>query len=122
MRPRSTITALFLAVALAACGGRGGGGEPTDPTPTPDGVRWLAAVEVASRADDLDAVTQRLREPLGKALVVSPVDCFEGLPDDAGQGYIVGAVAPSKRDAERLVSDAGEAVLFSASVTIVCSD
>jgi hypothetical protein len=80
------------------------------------------AVEVAARADDLDAATQRLREPLGEALVVSPVDCFEGLPDDAGQGYVIGALSPSKEDAERLVAEAGEAVLFSASVTIVCPD
>ena len=122
MRPRSTFAAAFLAAALVACGGRGGGGDPTAPAPTPDGARWLAAVEVASRADDLDAATQRLREPLGQALVVSPVDCFEGMPADAGEGYVIGALSSSKVDAERLVAEADEAVLFSASVTIVCRD
>ena len=122
MRARSTIAVVSLAVAMVACGGRGDGGDPTAPAPTPDEARWLAAVEVASRADDLDAATQRLREPLGQALVVSPADCFEGLPADAGQGYVIGALAPSRDDAERLVAEAGEQVLFSASVTIVCPD
>jgi len=122
VRSRPTFAAVFLAIAMVACGGRSGGGDPTAPASTPDGARWLAAVEVASRADDLDAATQRLREPLGEALVVSPVDCFEGMPADAGQGYVIGALAPSKDDAERLVAEAGEAVLFSASVTIVCPD
>ena len=120
MRARSTVAAVALAIAVAACGGEGGGG--TDPTTasTPDGVRWLAAVEVAQRADDLDAATQRLREPLGDALVVSPVDCFEGLPPEAGQGYVIGALADSSEVAEGLVAEAGEPLLFMASVTIVC--
>ena len=122
MRPPSAIAVVCVMVAMVACGGRGGGGDPTAPAPTTDGARWLAAVEVAPRADDLDAATQRLREPLGGALVVSPVDCFDGLPADAGQGYVIGALAPSKAEAERLVAEAGEAVSFSASVTIVCPD
>ena len=120
MKRPSTTAVSVLAIAMVACAGRGGGGDPTAPAPTSDGPRWLAAVAVAPRADDLDATTQRLREPLGTALVVSPVDCFEGIPADSGQGYVIGALAPSKEDAERLVAEAGEAVLFSASVTIVC--
>jgi hypothetical protein len=114
------MVALSLAVALAACSGRGGGGDPTASAPTSDGARWLVAVEVAARADDLDAATQRLREPLGEALVVSPVDCFEGLPPEAGEGYVIGALAASSEVAEGLVAQAGEPLLFSASVTIVC--
>ena len=38
---------------------------------------------------------QRLRDPLGPALVVSPVDCFEGLPRELGDGYLIGAVGES---------------------------
>jgi hypothetical protein len=115
--------AATLAIAMAGCGSDGGGvgvgGDPTTAS-TPDGVRWLAAVEVAQRADDLDAATQRLRDPLGEALVVSPVDCFEGLPPEAGEGYVIGALAASSEVAEGLVAQAGEPLLFSASVTIVC--
>jgi hypothetical protein len=120
VRARSTVAAVALAIAVAACGGEGGGGADPTTASTPDGVRWLAAVEVAQRADDLDAATQLLREPLGDALVVSPVDCFEGLPPEAGQGYVIGALADSSEVAEGLVAEAGEPLLFMASVTIVC--
>jgi len=122
VRARSALAALAVAIiAVAGCGGGGGGGDPTT-TSSPDGLRWLAAVEVAQRADDLDAATQRLREPLGQALVVSPVDCFQGLPPEAGDGYVIGALAASSEAAEEIVAEAGEPLLFSASVTIVCPD
>ena len=54
--------------------------------------------------------------------MVAPTECFEGLPDDAGDGYIIGAVGDSRREVERWVVDAGEEVSFSANVTILCTD
>jgi hypothetical protein len=112
-------------IAVAACGGGGGRSDPSStasPRASAGGGRWIAVVEVAPRADDLDTATERLREPLGTALVVSPVDCFEGLPAEAGEGYVIGALAGSSEEAERLVAGAGEPVLFTASVTILCVD
>ena len=83
----------------------------------------LAAVEVAPRADDLDAVDPSAARALGQALVVSPVDCFEGLPSEAGDGYLIGAVAEHPAAAaERFGPRRGRPVLFTASVTIVCPD
>jgi hypothetical protein len=124
-RRRMTALVAVATIAAAACGG-GGGGSDTSATPSPpasaDAGRWIAVVEVAPRADDLDTATQRLREPLGTALVVSPFDCFEGLPAEAGEGYVIGALAGSSDEAERLVVGAGEPVLFTASVTILCVD
>lgn len=118
------VAAITLSFSVAACAGDG---EPVDTSPSPTQVpaaseRWLAAVEVAPRADDLDGATERLRDLLGPALVVSPVDCFDGLPTDAGEGYVIGAIADSDNAAELLVVEAGEPVLFTASVTILCSD
>ena len=116
---------LLAATSLAACGG---GDEPADPAPATSvqpsvgTERWLAAVEVAPKADDLDAATERLRDPLGEALVVSPVDCFEGLPAGLDARYLIGAVGDSSDDVEQLVVDAGEKVLFTASVTVLCTD
>ena len=115
---------LAVAIALAGCGGER---ETVDPSPASSDppasdARWLAAIEVAPRADDLDALTLRVRDLLGPALVVSPVSCFEGLPARAGDGYVIGAVAHSREVVERLVGDAGEPVLFTASVTILCTD
>lgn len=128
MPMRAVVTLVSVAAfVLGACGG--GGADPVQPgspaataTPPSDAARWLAAVEVAPRADDLDAATERLIEPLGTALVVSPTDCFEGLPAGAGEGYVIGAVGDSRDAVERLVTDAGEPILFTASVTILCTD
>jgi hypothetical protein len=114
----------FVAIVLAGCASERGPADPapTRPEPSPSDARWLGVIEVASRADDLDATTQRVRDLLGPALVVSPVSCFEGLPERAGDGYVIGAVAGSREEAELLVEQAGEPVLFTASVTIVCTD
>lgn len=128
MPMRALVTLVSVAaLALGACGG--GEAAPAQPgspaataTPPADAARWLAAVEVAPRADDLDAVTERLIDPLGPALVVSPTDCFEGLPAGAGEGYVIGAVGDSRDAVARLVTDAGEPILFTASVTILCTD
>lgn len=125
LRPRSLLAVLTIVVSLQACGGGDAPqAEPGSPARPSDGAEttWLAAVEIAPRADDLDAATQRLKEPFGTALVVSPTDCFQGLPTDAGEGYVIGAVGPSQERVEGLVSAAGESVLFSAPVTILCTD
>ena len=130
---RRVLIGLGLALTLAACG--------EDPEPplasTPSAAtpsvspsvpplaneeRWIAVIEVAADPSDLDPLTQRLLDPLGTALVVSPTDCFEGLPDTAGDGYLIGAVGDSRSEVERLVVDAGERVAFSANVTILCTD
>jgi hypothetical protein len=86
------------------------------------GGRWLAVAEVAPFADDLSELTEQLRDPLGRALVVSPVDCFEGLPPELEAGYLIGAVGDSAGEVERIMADAGEQVMFTAPVTIVCTD
>ena len=114
----------FVAIVLAGCGSERGPADPapTRPEPSLSDGRWLAVIEAAPRADDLDAITERVRDLLGPALVVSPVSCFEGLPERAGDGYVIGAVAGSQEEAELLVEGAGEPALFTASVTILCTD
>jgi len=115
---------LAVAIVVAGCGGEreAVAPSPARSDPAASDARWLAAIEVAPRADDLDALTLRMRDLLGPALVVSPVSCFEGLPARAGDGYVIGAVADSRHEAERLVGDTGEPFLFTASVTILCTD
>ena len=128
MRVTTMVSLLTIMATLMGACGDGGEPAPRDPPPPPSvpvaagGDRWLAVVEVAPLADDLSAVTERLRDPLGLALVVSPVDCFEGLPSELETGYLIGAVGDSAHEVERLVVDLGEKVLFTASVTIVCTD
>lgn len=115
---------VVMVIALAGCGGGGETAEPSTPPSVPPTAdeRWLSVIEAAPRADDLDALTRRVRDSLGPSLVVSPVSCFEGLPVVAGEGYLIGAIAQSPDEAERLVSDTGEPVLFTASVTMLCTD
>jgi len=128
------LIAFGLALLLAGCGddpepGRASSPSTSTPSvsspsvsPSANEERWIAVVDVASDPDDLDALTQQLLDPLGTALVVSPTDCFEGLPDTAGDGYLIGAVGDSRSEVEQLVVDAGERVAFSANVTILCTD
>lgn len=110
---------------MAACGG---GRQPTmsatPPPSSPPAVeeRWIGVIEVATDPNDLDALTQRMLDPLGPALIVAPVDCFQGLPDRVRDGYLIGAVGDARREVERLVHEAGEEVAFSALVEVVCTD
>ncbi len=96
--------------------------SPSSAPPSAGEERWIAVIDVAADPDDLDALTQRLLEPLGTALMVAPADCFEGLPGSAKDGYVIGAVGDARSEVERRVVDAGETVAFTANVTILCTD
>jgi hypothetical protein len=131
---RKVLIAFGFALALAGCGDDPEPRQDPSPSPatpsvsrppaTPPGYeeRWIAVIDLATDPSDLDLLTQRLLDPLGTALVVAPTECFEGLPEAAGIGYIIGAVGDSRREVERRVVDAGEAVAFSANVKIFCTD
>jgi hypothetical protein len=96
--------------------------SPPSASPSAEGETWIAVIEVAADPDDLDALTQELLEPLGIALMVAPADCFEGLPETANDGYVIGAVGDTRSEVERAVVDAGQTVAFTANVTILCRD
>ena len=96
--------------------------SPPSASPSAEGETWIAVIDVAADPDDLDALTQQLLEPLGTALVVAPADCFEGLPETANVGYVIGAVGDARSEVERAVVDAGQTVAFTANVTILCTD
>ncbi|MCD6021108.1 MAG: hypothetical protein K0R20_818 [Actinomycetia bacterium] len=133
---RATLIAVGFALMVTPAGCADdpeGAGKSTTPTatasvssqsasPSADRERWIAVIDVAADPNDLDALTQRLLEPLGTALVVAPVDCFEGLPDAASDGYVIGAVGDARSEVERRVVDAGETAAFTARVTILCTD
>jgi hypothetical protein len=124
----TTLIALGFALTLASCGEDPDPGQTSTPSaaspsasPSTSETRWIAVIDVAPDPSDLDALTQRLLGPLGIALMVAPTDCFEGLPDAAGNGYLIGAVGDSRSEVEQRVVGAGEKVAFSAEVTIVCT-
>ena len=131
---RKVLIALGFALTLAGCGDDPEPRQAPSPsaatpsvsrpsaTPPAYEERWIAIIDVAPDPSDLDPLTQRLLDPLGTALMVAPTQCFEGLPDAAGNGYIIGVVGESRREVERRVIDAGEDVAFSANVMIFCTD
>lgn len=124
----AVLIALGFALTLASCGDPGPKQTFTPTASSPSAspsaseMRWIAVIDVAPDPSDLDPLTQRLLGPIGTALMVAPTDCFEGLPDAAGNGYLIGAVANSRSEVERRVVEAGEQVAFSARVTIICTD
>jgi hypothetical protein len=124
----AVLIALGAALTLASCSDDPGNRQTSTPTASSPSAspsaetRWIAVIDMAPDPSDLDPLTQRLLGPLGSALIVAPTDCFEGLPDAAGNGYLIGAVANSRSEVERRVVEAGEQVVFSANVTIVCTD
>lgn len=122
------LIALGFALTLSSCGEDPDPAQTSTPSatspsasPSTSETRWIAVIDVAPDPSDLDALTQRLLVPLGIALMVAPTDCFEDLPDAAGNGYLIGAVGDSRSEVEQRVVDAGEKVAFSAEVTIVCT-
>lgn len=131
---RKVLIAFGFALTLAGCGDDPEPPQASSPSAATPSVsrpsathpayeeRWIAVIDVALDPNELDPLTQRLRDPLGTALMVAPTQCFEGLPDAAGNGYIIGAVGDSRREVERRVVDAGEDVAFSANVKILCTD
>jgi hypothetical protein len=125
----AVLIALGVALTLASCGEDPGPSQTSTPTasstsasPSASEATWIAVIDMAPDPSDLDPLTQRLLGSLGSALIVAPTDCFEGLPDAAGNGYLIGAVANSRSEVERRVVEAGEQVAFSANVTIICTD
>jgi hypothetical protein len=118
VRPRARALAFgaFLAASLIACGPAAGGrtsvspdpSPPSTPTaaPAPHASVWLAVLRSAPSPDALDAATERQVAVLGGALVVSPADCFAGLPP-AVEGYVLGAAATSREELEGLVAETG---------------
>lgn len=94
-------------------------------TPGEQGVvtEWLAVFRTATDVQALDADTAAVKAIVGGAIVVSPVNCFEGLTvDDPGTTYVLGVVAPSKEQLDALVERVGRTAVFVGRVRTMCLD
>jgi len=118
--------AILVAIALTACGSNA---DTPGATSSPSAVGstafvrvWLAALRIAADPNDLDADTQELLDLVDKALVVSPVQCFEGLPDDVakGGGYVLGVTSDGRAELDRVVAKTGREPLFVVQVRDFC--
>lgn len=129
------IAALVLMLGSAACGSRSpaGPGEPptSQPATSPPAVAepadaWVAVLDTASDPATLNAPRKAVLHELGNVLegsvVVSPVECFEGLPEQTSDGYVLAIQRDTREEVRSLVSLLSEAPSFTGDVTIVCSD
>jgi hypothetical protein len=120
--------AILVAMTLTACGSNAATPR-TSPSPsTGDGTAfmtvWLAALRIEADPNDLDADTQELLATVPSELVVAPVVCFKGLPEDfAGQdAYVLGLESESRTELDRVVAETGRDPLFIVRVRDFCVD
>ena len=134
IRPMTVVALACLAIGLSACSrepvprsldfGAASGSRGTV-TPGDGGVvtEWLAVFRTASDVQELDEDTTEVKAIVGGAIVVSPVNCFEGLPvDDPGTTYVLGVVAPSKEQLDALVDQVDRPTVFEGEVRTMCLD
>jgi hypothetical protein len=123
----ASVVALLL-IGSAGCG-NDPAGRPGD-TPTPVGSTaaavsegWLAVIAVGADPNELDRLTQELLPIGGVAFVVSPSECFEGLPaahDEAG--YVLGFLSEDRAVVEALLDRAERPAMFVVRVRSHCTD
>ena len=90
-------------------------------TTAPQGTLWLAVLRTADEPDALDAATARLAPALGGALMVSPANCFTGLPASVG-GYLLGAAAGSREELDGIVAATGLVPTMVVKTRSACGD
>ncbi|MDP9329120.1 MAG: hypothetical protein M3P11_00500 [Actinomycetota bacterium] len=123
---RALLPIAVLLVAVGCAKGATTTGDPTamvSTTPGTPGARvWIAVFAVADDPDALDPETTELSPILGSAIRVSPVQCFHGLPPEAGTGYVIGAVADTREGLDALVVRTGKDPMLEKEVGEFCLD
>jgi hypothetical protein len=116
-------------VALTACTKTADTIDLTSPTPTsviggPGSVtEWLGVLRAEAVVDNLDGDTAAVKAIVGGSIVVSPVACFDGLPASFEPDvYVLGVVAPTRQELDRLLSQVGRSTIFEGQVHTMCLD
>lgn len=134
IRPKTVLTLACLLLTLLGCSrdpdprsldfGAASGSGGTE-TPGDEGVvtEWLAVFRAATDVQELDADTTAVKAIVGGAIVVSPVNCFDGLTvPDPGTTYVLGVVAPSRDQLDALVEQVDRPTVFVGRVRTMCLD
>ncbi len=128
------VATVAVATALAGACAKGSPAPAGTPVPRPSespvprrsensGDVWLAGLRVAADPNDLDRDARTVRNAVGGAAVVSPLACFGRVPSGFDRGdYVLGVVAGSRKELDRLVAATGLDPLFEVSVAQLCLD
>lgn len=134
IRPTPVVALVCLMLGLCGCSREPGprsldfgeaSGSGGSQTPGDDGVvtEWLAVFRTATDVQELDADTTTLKAIVGGAIVVSPVNCFDGLSvDDPGTTYVLGVVAPTREQLDVLIEQVDRPTVFVGRVRTMCLD
>lgn len=116
--------ALALSILAPACG-------PDDAAPpaastgvTGSFESWVAILAVAADPNDLDEMTATVLEVAGSATLVSPVICFEGLPQDVAvaSDYVLAVFGSDHGSVLEIASRTGFEPVFVGEVRQLCVD
>ena len=133
IRPMPVVALLCVLLGLFGCSrepvarsldfgeasGTGGSQTPDDGVVT----EWLAVFRTATDVQELDADTTTLKAIVGGAIVVSPVNCFDGLSvADPGTTYVLGVVAPTREQLDAVVEQVDRPTVFVGRVRTMCLD
>jgi hypothetical protein len=119
--------AVLVAVTLTACASNAGTPR-TSPSPSTGGTAfvtvWLAGLRIEADPNDLDADTQELLATVPSSLVVAPLMCFKGLPEDVPgeDAYLLGLESESRTELDRVLAETGRDPLFIVRVRDFCVD
>ncbi|MEO8293263.1 MAG: hypothetical protein ABI635_08990 [Actinomycetota bacterium] len=123
----------LLLLAATACAEASSPSSSPSPSTSPSTVAgasespgasiWLAALRIEADPETLDADTADLKDILGGGLIVSPANCFVGLPPEVSGGdYVLGAQAPTEAELTALVEKTGRDPVFEGQVQMLCLD
>jgi hypothetical protein len=113
---RKAFEALIIEVGLLASG-RDAGNEYTE---------WIAVFDVARSPDQLDPSTEELLETAGSEhIAVSPISCWEGLPEKLHSGvdaYVAAVYGPGEEELDEVIEAVGREPIFRGELAAYCID
>lgn len=120
MLPASVIRTGSLALLFLGVACRSQEAQPS-PVSGPHRV-WVAVFASAADPNALGPRARDLGPYLGETLTVSPAGCFEGIPADDVEDYVLAAVAARREEVESAVAASGETPLHRYRARQVCLD
>jgi len=117
-------TALALSILAPACG-RDDAADPAASTgATGSFESWVAVLAVAPDPNDLDEMTASVLGVAGSATLVSPVLCFEGLPQEVAvaSDYVLAVFSSDRGSVLEIAGRTGLEPLFVGEVRQLCVD